>query len=439
MLSQRISFVAVNKSNRLSTILSMTLITRILTVGGSVVGGIVIARFLGAENVGIYAVLLLTINTLVQIVGAGLAAANVFNAGRDRTLFPAITANSIIFAALGGFAVAAVVYIGSTLRPDWFQNVPPRLLIISLATLPFQIWTLFGLNLFLALGDFRKFNLLDWFSQIYVPVNAVLVLVLLGRGLETLVIFNAVCTFIVAVTIFLVIRRTGVATLSPDLGLFRRMMRFGLNINIMNAALALVLRADVLLVNHFRGEAEAGVYSVAAQCSLLLIMFPNVVGTVIFPNVAGMKDGSGEFTSAVVRHAAAVQLLLCLFSIPAAFLLPFIYGPDFSPATIQFLVLLPGAIAIGLQMMLSQHLAGIGKITLMPYFWIFTLTLSIGLNLWLIPIYGGIGAAGVSTAAYCVIFLLTLFYYREHTQERISDVLLLRAGDTRAVLARFGW
>lgn len=417
----------------------MTLITRVLTVSGSVAGGIVIARYLGAENVGVYAVLVLTVNTLVQIVGAGVAAANVFYAGRDRTLFPAITTNSIVFAVLGGFAAAAAVFMTSLLRPDWFQNVPPRLLMISLATLPFQIWTLFGLNLFLARGDFRKFNLLDWFSQIYIPVNAFLVLVLLGQGLETLVMFNAVCTAIVAFTIFFLIGRTGSGRASPDFDLFRQMLSFGVNINIMSAALAIVLRADVLLVNYFRGEAEAGVYSVAAQWSLLLIMFPNVVGTVIFPNVAAMKDGSGGFTSAVVRHAAALQLLLCLISIPAAFLLPFVYGPDFSPATSQFLALLPGAFAIGLQMMLSQHLAGIGKITLLPYFWIFTLIMSVGLNLWLIPVYGGLGAAVVSTVAYSLIFLLTLFYFRKHTDERIVDILILRSSDTRALLTRFGW
>ena len=417
----------------------MTLITRILTVGASVAGGIVIARYLGAENVGVYAVLLLTVNTLVQIVGAGLAAANVLYAGRDKTLFAPITANSIIFAALGGFGAAVAVYIASILRPDWFQNVPPYLLMISLATLPFQIWTLFGLNLFLALGDFKRFNLLDWFSQAYIPLNAILVLIVFGEGLETLVIFNGACAAIVAMTIFILIRQTGLGQFSVDLSLFRRMMSFGLKINIMNAALALVLRTDVLLVNYFRGPSEAGIYSVAAQCSLLLIMFPNVVGTVIFPNVAAMKDGSGGFTSAVVRHAAAVQLLLSLVSIPIAFLLPFIYGNAFSDATFQFLWLLPGAFAIGLQMMLSQHLAGIGKITLLPYYWIFTLILSIGLNLWLIPSYGGIGAAAVSTVAYSVIFLLTLFYFRKHTEERITDVLLLRASDTRALLARFGW
>ncbi|HVF46457.1 MAG TPA: polysaccharide biosynthesis C-terminal domain-containing protein, partial [Pyrinomonadaceae bacterium] len=308
----------------------------------------------------------------------------------------------------------------------------------------FQIWTLFGLNLFLSLGDVRRFNLLDWFSQAYIPINAVVVLLVLGRGLDTLIAFNAIATALIAITVFVLMRRLAAAEdgglgFSADAGLFGRMIKFGLTINVMNAVLALVLRADVFLVNYFRGVGEAGVYAIAAQCSLLLIMFPNVVGTLIFPRVAGMKPGSTEFTSAVIRHAAALQLVLCLLAIPAAFLIPYVYGPDFAPATSQFLILLPGAFAIGLQMMLSQHLAGIGQIRLMPYFWIFTLVLGLGLHFWLIPVYGAAGAAAVSTLIYSVSFLLTLFYFGRHTGERISHVLLFRSADARALLTRFGW
>jgi len=415
-----------------------------VTVAGSVAAGIVIARVLGSETVGTYAVLLLIVNTLVQIFGAGLAAANVYFVGRERILLPAIISNSIVFAALAGIAGAALVYLGYILRPLWFQNVPADLLMISLATLPFQIWTLFGLNLFLTLGDVRRFNLLDWFSQVYIPINAVVVLLVLGRGLDTLVTINAIATAIIAITILILVRRlaaaeNGTLGFSPDTSLFVRMIKFGLTINVMNAVLALVLRADVFLVNHFRGVGEAGVYAIAAQCSLLLIMFPNVVGTLIFPSVAGMKSGSAQLTSTVIRHAAAFQLVLCLLAIPAAFLIPFIYGPDFAPATFQFLILLPGAFAIGLQMILSQHLAGIGEIRLMPFFWIFTLLLGLALYFLVIPAYGALGAAAVSSVVYSVIFLLTLFYFGSHTGERISQVLLFRSADARALLTRFGW
>ena len=400
----------------------------------SVVSGVLIARWLGAEGVGIYAVLTLTAGSLVQITASGLTSANVYYVARRRELLPTVTINAFVFAIAAGAAAAAAVCGLAYLQPEWFHHVPLYLLALALAALPFQIWTLFGLNLLLALGEVTRFNVLDALSQSFVLINALVIMVLLGLGLEKLIMLNTATAILIALFFAFEIWRRGRretihAGPLPNLNLFAQMMRFGLKINVMNAALVLILRADVLLVNYFRGAAEAGVYAIAGQCSLLVVMFPNVVGTILFPRVAGEKSESREFTSRVMRHAAAIQLVLCVFAIPAAFVLPFLYGPQFTAATWQFLLLLPGAYLIGLQMILSQHLVGIGKISMLPFFWILTLLLSLGLNLWLIPGFGGYGAAVVSTIVYSIIFLLTLGYFCRKTGERLSAVLFLRRED----------
>ena len=407
----------------------------------SVVGGILVARWLGPDGVGVYAVITLTANSLVQIVGAGLAAAIVYFVARNRELLPKVAVNGVVFASIGGTAAAVLVCIVAYLRPDWFDNVPLSLLALALVALPFQLWTLFGLNLFLTVGNVAKFNLLDSLAQSFVLLNALLILVVFGFGLESLVLLNTATSIFVSLLLaFLIWNRirnqTGKNRLAPDQGLFRQMMRFGLKINVMNAALALVLRSDVLLVNYFRGQSEAGVYAVAGQWSLLLIMFPNVVGTMLFPNIALRKDDSGAFTARVTRHASVLQLLICAFAVPTAFILPFLYGASFSPATYQFLLLLPGAYFIGLQMILSQHLVGIGKISLLPFFWVFTLLLNVTLNLWFIPRFGGIAAAWVSSTAYLAIFLLTLMNFRKQTGQTIADLFFPKSEDFRNLRAR---
>lgn len=402
----------------------------------SLVGGLLVARWLGPDGVGIYAVVTLTGNSLVQIVGAGLAAATVYFIARDRALLPTVAINGAVFASIAGSAVGIGICSVAYLKPEWFDNVPLSLMAVALVALPFQLWTLFGLNLFLTVGTVTKFNLLDSLAQSFVLLNALLIVVVLGFGLDSLVLLNTATSIFVSLLLgFLIWKRirnqNGKNRLAPDQGLFRQMMRFGLKINVMNAALALVLRSDVLLVNYFRGQAEAGVYAIAGQCALVLVMFPNVVGTILFPNIAGQKGDLGDFTSKVTRHAAAFQLLLCTIAVPVAFILPFVYGESFSPATYQLLLLLPGAYFIGLQMILSQHLVGIGKISLLPFFWIFTLVLTVALNLWLIPNFGANGAAIVSTIGYLVIFLLTLFYFRKQTGQKLRDTLFLRAEDAQ--------
>ena len=429
---------------RFSRQVSLAMAVRLVAVASSVGASVLIARNLGAAALGIYAVLSLTVSSLVQVMGSGLASANVYFGKQDPRSVNTITANSLIYSFTAGVAGSVAVYGVFLLEPQWFKNVPAPLMLIMLCTLPFQIWTLLGINIVLALGDVKRFNLLDGAAQTLLLVNSFIVFIILGKGLDRLVEFTAAAVAIFSIAVVgLVVRQAGRANSSasfrPDLRVFWRIFGFGTRVNIINAAMVLILRADVLLVNYFRGEAEAGVYSVAAQCSLLIMMFPNVVGTMLFPSVAGMATGSGEFTARVLRHTALVLLLLAAVSIPAAYALPVFFGPDFSPATLQFLILLPGAVMMGVQMMLSQHLVGIGKLRALPIFWLGSLALSVSLNLLLIPRYGANGAALVSTLTYGTIFGLTLVYFQKQTRQRLSELFVLRRGEMRAIFSRSGW
>jgi len=94
---------------------------------------------------------------------------------------------------------------------------------------------------------------------------------------------------------------------------------------------------------------------------------------------------------------------------------------------------------MGVQMMLSQHLVGIGRLRALPIFWSGSLALSVSLNLLLIPRYGANGAALVSTLTYGTIFGLTLVYFQKQTRQRLSELFVLRRGEMRAIFSRSGW
>ena len=70
------------------------------------------------------------------------------------------------------------------------------------------------------------------------------------------------------------------------------------------AAGLVILRGDLLIVNYFRGSAEAGVYAVATQASLFLHMLPNVISTVFFPRSADARDETGQLTCRVTRTSS---------------------------------------------------------------------------------------------------------------------------------------
>jgi O-antigen/teichoic acid export membrane protein len=203
-------------------------------------------------------------------------------------------------------------------------------------------------------------------------------------------------------------------------------------------AAILIFRVDLLIVNHFRGAAEAGVYAVASQVANLLTMVPGVIAMLLFPRVAFYKDPRGEFAIQVTRHVSFVMLIMCATAAAGSFLLPLIYGARFADATVQLLILLPGVCFIGIESVLVQHFTGTGLPAAITVFWLITLVVGIGLNLALVPVYGARGAAVTSTISYALIFVLVAVYFCVKTGRRPSEVFLLRNRELRDLLSHTG-
>ena len=138
-----------------------------------------------------------------------------------------------------------------------------------------------------------------------------------------------------------------------------------------------MLRADLLVVNHFRGPAEAGVYSVASQFGLLLMLLPGVIATLLFPRVTAEQDARGETTCLVTRYTTFIMFLCCLAAVPFSLLLPVLYGAAFTDATRLLLILLPGVYLMGLESVLVQHFNALGLPRAIPLYWVITLALNL--------------------------------------------------------------
>ncbi|HEX8775837.1 MAG TPA: polysaccharide biosynthesis C-terminal domain-containing protein [Pyrinomonadaceae bacterium] len=424
---------------RFSTHVAWTVAARLLMTANSVVAGVIVARWLGAEGLGALAVLNVAVALALQIGSAGLPSANTYFIAQDRRHLTPASINALFFALAAGGALALVITALAKLRPELFGYIPWGLVAIASASIPFQLITLLGLNLFLGLNRIGRFNLLDAAAQVFTLVNAIAALVLMGRGLTLLVSLNTAAAILVSVIIVWMIGRmlreqADRVSLRPDFGLFKRMGRYGIKIHIAIVAAMLIFRADLMIVNHFRGAAEAGVYAVASQVAMMLMLLPGVIGTLLMPRVTSEGDGRGEFTMRATRHTAFVMMFICLSAAPASLLLPLLYGAPFRDATIQLLILLPGVYLVGIEAVLVQHFNSTGLPVAIPVFWLAALVVNVALNLALVPSWGARGAALASTISYTLIFILVASLFRMRTGNRLSATLVLRKAELRDLL-----
>jgi O-antigen/teichoic acid export membrane protein len=424
---------------RFAVQIGWTLAVRLLMTANSVVAGIIVARWLGAEGLGQLGVINVSVAMIVQLGSFGLPSANTYFIAKDQSRLLPVALNSLLFALLIGSALAFGLTVTARLRPEWFGFISPELIRIAAISIPFQLITLIGLNIFLAVGDVRRFNVLDLSGQSFILINALIAVLVLNAGLVTLVTLNTVTSVVVGLVIAALVALHGANIKDEsrwrlDLTLLGRMISYGLKFHISILAAALMFRADLLLVNHFHGASEAGVYIVSSQVGLMLMMLPGVIATLLFPRITAEQDVLGKITARVTRHTAFVMLFICMIAVPVSFLLPLLYGQAFSDVTVQLLILLPGVYLVGVQSVLAQHFNAIGLPPAVPGFWVITLLVHVALLFVLVPPLAGRGAALASMLSYVMIFVLMLLYFRTSTGNSLAKTLLLKSGEFRDLI-----
>ena len=134
-----------------------TFTTRIVLMGIALVTSVLLARILGPEGRGLFAVAAAIGSLGVQFGNLGLHASNTYSVARDNRLLPALVSNTLVVSLLFGSLFGVLTYLVFTLRPEW-APLGPLLLVLSLGWVPFGLAYLLLQNLFLGIHDVRNYN-----------------------------------------------------------------------------------------------------------------------------------------------------------------------------------------------------------------------------------------------------------------------------------------
>jgi len=423
---------------RFSRRVAWTIAAKVLIAASSLFSGVIVARWLGAAGVGVVASLAVITMIAINIGGIGLPSAITFLVARDKGKTKPILLNALVLGVTLGGLLALIIILVANARPGLLGDVPTTLLTIAAIALPAQLVSYLCLAVYLGMERIRAYNVIDLVLQAIVLLSSVTTLIILRLGLRELVTFGSAASILAALSIVIFLARTAASTGGTwrvDTVIMREMLRFGAKFFVAMVAGLVILRGDLLIVNYFRGSAEAGVYAVSTQAATLLQMIPAVVSTILFPRTAAVRDESGALTSRVTRHAVFIMFAICLAAAPLAFVLPLLYGPAFAAVPWQFLIMLPGVFLLGIETIQVQHFTGLGLTALIPVFWIVVMFVSVGLNVILVPKLGAYGAAISSTVSYTLIFVLVAAYFRTKTGRSIREAFLLRKGEITALFS----
>jgi O-antigen/teichoic acid export membrane protein len=386
-----------------------------LTMVAYLVSGVVTARALGPSGRGVTAALSMVVQLAAFLFAMGAARSlSYFVARRPEdgpSLFTTWTLMLLPLTALG-------ILVTELLLPTIFSTDGEQAIEIGRW---FAFTIVLGIGLELAYGlqlgaqGFFFYNALRFVQP---ALTAVVLAVLWIRDDLTvegaLIAASAVTGLTLLIGLGRVLKLVGVGPVAPRLGLTT--LWYGIRGQGQAVAANVTARLDVAMLPAFVVASSVGLYSVAANASLIVYHLSNIFAGVVVPAVSRHPERSTEKVIASLwgslAVAGALALVLGLFARP---LLGLVYGDSFRDAAEPLLLLLPGAVLFAGSSILAAGIYAAGRPFTATVAQVLGMIVTIaGLLLFLRR--GGITAAAlVSSASYATVFVATLVIYKSIT------------------------
>jgi len=414
---------------------TITFSSQILTFALGFAASIILARVLGPEGKGIYALIVLIPALMLKLGSLGIEAANVYFTGSKRYEIKDIASNSLL-CGISLSSILILLFFG-VFHLDIFQNylasnqINSFYLCLVVLTVPFSLLSGFLISIFLGAEKITVYNKINIFNSTFQLILLTVFLVIFKQGVLGAVISYVFGIIGLALVVILFITKFTKITFSFNRKLLKDSTKYGLKAYFGNLTQFLNYRLDMILVAAFLTPASVGFYSIAVGIAERLWMLPGAIATVLFPRISSLKDKeANNLTPRIARHIFLIIFVLALMlALIAGPLIKILFGPVFLPSVMPLIILLPGIIALGGCKILTADLAGRGKPQFGTYAAFVSLAVNIPLNLWLIPKWGISGAAFASSVAYITASLMVMAAFVRISNTSWVAILLLNKRD----------
>ena len=387
-----------------------TFATRILLIGIGLVTSVLVARILGPEGRGLYAVAMAIGAIGVQFGNLGLHASNTYSLASERSHLPALVGNTLIVSSVVGGSGSVLAWIVFSLRPE-LAPVHGLLLMLSLLWIPFGLAYLLLVNLLLGIHEVRAYNKVELTNQILCVILIGLLMLAGAVSVDTVFSATLIALFVGLCFAFFVLKKHLAEFPRPSISLFRNNIVYGLKVYLASFFSFLVLRVDLLLIKYLVGAEQAGYYSISATMADMVYILPVVIGTILFPKLSEIKELQLKWavTKKVSIFTGGMMILLACFTVPFARpAVKLLFGVAYLPAVTPFLWLLPGIVALSAQTIFIIFLSSSGLPWSAVGYMFVALLINITLNIVLIPKAGILGASIASTISYSLMLAMSL-------------------------------
>jgi lipopolysaccharide/colanic/teichoic acid biosynthesis glycosyltransferase/O-antigen/teichoic acid export membrane protein len=370
------------------------------------VASLLVARAGGAEVLGEYTLFRVLPWLFGVVLSFGLPTASAFflagEDSHDPDLRPTLFLMTTCGATLG---VLVWLACASGFHVLFFKQVPlPIVVVISLLIVT-SLYTVTAKACCQGSHDIAGANLVIVMEELwFVICFPIVVLVVHQRGITAVATSMIMSGTLAALTGILRLVQKGFFRQfgTPSFKLGRRIALFGARGQLGNLLWLTNLRFDFILLGALAGPSVLGIYSIASKFAELLRLPPTALNYVLYPRFAKLgRRAATNDARALFSRALILNIALTPFVALAALVGPrILYGAAFQGAVKPAEIIILGLSIEGAAAVASAYLLGTGRPGLNSVGMGVGATLTIALDLLLIPKYGAMGGAITSAVAY---------------------------------------
>jgi O-antigen/teichoic acid export membrane protein len=399
-----------------------TLFAKILTGILNLVIAIIISNYLGAEGKGVQGIILTTISIVVILTG-------VIGSGGLTYLLPRLHFSILIIPSyLWTFIVAMVLWIGLLQI-----NIVPTLYIKHIACISILL-SINGINTSIlhSKKEIKKANVVG-LAQIFFTVLTVTYLIVYKEilsvnsyiiGLYVGNIVSLVLSFVFTSDEYLR-SRYKMPFYKYFIGLQKHFKYGGFNqLDIL--AQVLSFRLAFYFLNYYTSVFDVGIYSNAVSLIESVWIISRSLSFVHHSRIINSRDKN--YNSLITLNFIKLSGVLGFFAIIVFVLIPsrfyeFVFGQEFGPIRNAIISLSPGILFFSLSFVISSYLSGVGKHhinSISSFVGLIVIVLS---SIFLIPIYGIIGAGIAASLSYFITTLIKIFSFCRIAQVSVFEMI----------------
>src|ERR1022692_1612551 len=400
-------------------LISRASVTNLGAQGGALasvsVASLIVARIGGPTVVGEYALLRVLHWLFGVVLSCGLPTASAFflagEHATDNRLRPTLSVMTVAGAAIG---VVAWLASAAPFQALFFKQMPVRLVVIMAIVVVTQLLTVTAKGCCQGSGDIAGANLVIVVEELWFVFCYPTVLLTQGdKGVTSVIEALLISGTLATLTGLLRLLRKGFFSrwAAPSPALAKQIAAFGGRGQLGNMLWLMNLRFDFVLLGALAGPAVLGIYAVASKFAELMRLVPTAINYVLYPRFArlGIEQATTEARRLLPRATALTLVMAPFLAVLCYIALPILYGQAFAGAIVPAEIITAGLAIEGAAAVSSAFLLGSGRPGLNSIGMGVGATITVALDVILIPRYGALGGAITSAVTY-VVTALTLTY-----------------------------